>query len=115
MNRANVKAIRQTLGKVEQVDASPNGECCGHCIKVRVNIDIGQPLCQGRFVDMGDVEQLRISLQYERMPIFCYWCGLMNHDEKDCKLWTNSKGTLNREEQQYGPWLQATMTNIQQP
>ena len=62
---------------------------------------------------MGDSDPLWISLQYERMPRLCYWCGLLNHDEKDCKTWTDSGGTLNKEEQQYGPWLQANITNIQ--
>ncbi|KAL0007875.1 hypothetical protein SO802_009377 [Lithocarpus litseifolius] len=49
------------------------------------------------------------------MPIFCYWCGLINHDEKDCKIWTESGCTLNKDEQQYGPWLRTSTTNLQQP
>ena len=39
---------------------------------------------------------------------FCYWCGRLNHDEKDCKLWLNSKGGLCKEEQ-YRVWIRATM------
>ena len=42
------------------------------------------------------------------MPILCYWCEVLNHDEKDCKLWLNSKGGLHREEQ-YRVWMHATM------
>ena len=42
------------------------------------------------------------------MPILCYWCEVLNHDEKDCKLWLNSKGGLHREEQ-YRVWMRATM------
>lgn len=34
---------------------------------------------------------------------------MLNHDEKDYKLWLNSKGGLHREEQQYGVWMRATM------
>lgn len=64
---------------------------------------------------MGDSNPLWISFQYERMPIFCYWCGLINHDEKNCKLWTESGRTLKKDEQQYGPWLRASTTNLQQP
>lgn len=81
MNRANAHAIGSTIGKVEQVDASLAGECHGRYLRVRVNIRIDQPLCRGRYVDVGDGEPHWISFQYERMPIFCYWCGLMNHDE----------------------------------
>ncbi|KAF3952002.1 hypothetical protein CMV_022403 [Castanea mollissima] len=113
MNRTNVATIGNTLGTVEQVDASPTGECRGRCLRVRVNINITQPLCRGRYVDLGDSEPHWISFQYERMPIFCYWCGVLNHNERDCKLWSDSGETLNKEDQQYGPWLRATMTNVQ--
>ena len=34
MNRANVEAIGSLLGRVEQVDTSPNGECRGRCIRI---------------------------------------------------------------------------------
>nr|XP_023926510.1 uncharacterized protein LOC112037926 [Quercus suber] len=114
MNRANAEIIGSSLGKVEQVDASPTGECRGRCVRIRVALNIEQPLCRGRFVDMGATGPLWVSFQYERMPVFCYWCGLMNHDEKDCQLWTDSGETLEKESQQYGPWLRATMANPQQ-
>lgn len=114
MNRANAEIIGSSLGTVEQVDASPTGECRGRYVRVRVALNIEQPLCRGRFVDMGATGPLWISFQYERMPVFCYWCGLMNHDEKDCRLWTDSGETLTKESQQYGPWLRATTANPQQ-
>lgn len=53
-----------------------------------------------------------IFFQYERRPIFCYWSGKLNHNERDCKLWLNSKGTLRKEDQQYGAWLWATTTQF---
>ena len=55
----------------------------------------------------------RVSFQYERLPIFCYWCGVLNHDERDCKLWLNSNGTLWKEDQHYGAWLRASMAKFQ--
>ena len=115
MNKTNAEAIGRTLGRVEQVDTSPSGECQGKYIRVCVNLDIRQTLSCGQFVDMGNSEPLWISIQYEKMPIFCYWCGLLNHDEKDCKAWFDSDGTLNKDDQQYGLWLRANTTNIQQP
>lgn len=115
MNKANAEAIGRSLGKLEQVDALPTGDCHGRYIRVRVNVDISLPLSRGRFVDMGNSKPLWISLQYERLPIYCYWCGLLNHDEKDCKVWIDSGGTLNKEEQHHRPWLRASTHNIQQP
>ncbi|KAK7858174.1 uncharacterized protein CFP56_013819 [Quercus suber] len=109
MNKATAEAIGQTLGIVESVDQSNSGDCRGWCIRVRVNIDISQPLCLGRMVNMGGSKPDWISFQYDRLPIFCYWCGLLNHDEKDCSLWLRSKRSLRKEEQQYGGWMRATM------
>ncbi|KAL0007876.1 hypothetical protein SO802_009378 [Lithocarpus litseifolius] len=63
MNKVNAEAIGQSLGDVEQVDAPPNGECRGRYIRVQANIDINQPLCRGRFVNIGDSEPLWISFQ----------------------------------------------------
>ena len=115
MNKTNAEAIGQTLARVEQVDTSPNGECRGKYIKVRIKLDTHQPFSHGQFVDMGNSEPLWISTQYEKMPIFCYWCGLLNHNEKDCKTWLDSDGTLNKDDQQYSLWLWANTSNIQQP
>uniref|UniRef100_A0A2N9HU09 Reverse transcriptase domain-containing protein n=1 Tax=Fagus sylvatica TaxID=28930 RepID=A0A2N9HU09_FAGSY len=50
-----------------------------------------------------------ISFKYERLPNFCYWCGLLTHGDRDCEKWLRSKGTLRREDQQYGAWLRASV------
>lgn len=56
-------------------------------------------------MNTGELEPQWISFKYVHMPIFCYWCGVLNHDEKDCKIWVRSRGTLKKEEQQYGAWM----------
>ena len=48
------------------------------------------------------------------MPIFCDWCGLLNHNERDCKLWVHSRGTLKKEDQQYGVLMKASLERPQQ-
>lgn len=44
----------------------------------------------------------------ERLSNLCYWCGKMNHDNKSCELWIQSKGILQVFEQQFGPSLRAS-------
>ena len=46
-------------------------------------------------------------LKFERLSNFCYWCGRVIHNERECELWLQSKGNLKKEEQQYGDWLRA--------
>lgn len=64
---------------------------------------------------MGGLSPTWVEFKYERLPIFCYWCGMINHDEKDCKQWMRSKESLWAEEKQYGPWLWATPGCVQKP
>ena len=33
---------------------------------------------------------------------------MLNHNQRDCKLWLNGNGTLRKEDQQYGAWLRAS-------
>lgn len=102
MRKENAEAISCSLGRVECVEESGTGDCRGRCMRVRVSTDIRQPLCRGRIVNIGGSSPQWIYFQHERLPIFCYWCGMLNHDERDCKLWLNGNGTLRKEDQQYG-------------
>ena len=90
---------------VEKVDVQGNGFSLGNHLKVRVTIDISQLLCRGRMVCMGPTQSLWVEFRYERIPIFYYWCVMVDHDERDCLRWVSSKETLRPEEKQFGPWL----------
>ena len=83
MKRENAEAIGSTLGKVEYVEESAKGGCRGRCIRVRININITQPSCKGRLVNMGGPKPQWIEFKYDYMLIFFYWCGVMNHDETE--------------------------------
>ena len=114
MNTATAEAIGSTLGIVEQVDASTTGGCRGRFLRVRIQLDINQPLCRGRMVNIGEAEPQWVAFQYEKLPIFCYWCSVLNHDDKDCHLWTDGSATVRTEDQQYSAWLRAPTINLQQ-
>ena len=83
MTRENAEAIGSILGKVEFVEESAKVDCRRLCIRVRININIMQKLCKGQLVNIGGPKPQWISFKYECMPIFHYWCGVMNHDEKE--------------------------------
>ena len=53
--------------------------------------------------------------KYERLPIFCYLCGRIDHDEQDYLQGFRSKETLRPEEKQFSPWLRATQDKHQKP
>ncbi|KAL0004851.1 hypothetical protein SO802_012412 [Lithocarpus litseifolius] len=90
----NAAVISQTMWTIECVEELEIGDYRGRCMRVGVNIDITQPLCRGRMMSGGGPNPQWVSFQYEWLAIFDYWCGLLNYDEKDCKLWLDSNGRL---------------------
>ena len=50
-----------------------------------------------------------VSFQYERLPNVCFWYGRLSHDDKKCKKWLKSKGTLSVDQQQFGNWIRANL------
>lgn len=75
-------------------------------------IDISKPLCRGRKVRLGGLSQFWVDFMYERMPIFCYLCGMVTHDENDCLVGLRRTERMNVEDKSYGPWLRATQERL---
>jgi hypothetical protein len=105
MTIAVCEKIAGTLGKVEYVEVLEEGSNRGNFMCARIILNVDQPLCQGQKVWLGGAWDHWVSFKFERLPNFCYWCGPVNHGDRDCVLWLQSRGTLTNESQQYGPWL----------
>lgn len=95
-----VGEVRKSTGVVDKEG--------GHFMRVRVTIDLFLPLCRGRVIILEDGGKFWVSFKYERLPNLCYWCGWLNHDDKNCELWIQSKDTLKIEDQQFKSKLRAT-------
>ena len=80
-------------------------------MRVRVTINISEPLCRGRRVMFDENNDGWISFMYERLPNICHWCGHLTHDDKDCGIWLRSSGSLSNGEQQFGSWIRASQYN----
>lgn len=104
--------IGESLGLVEKVDVDEKGFRLRNYLLIRMSMDISLPLCWGRLVRMGGLSPTWVEFQYERLPIFCYWCGMIDHDKRECMLWMHSKESLRVEDKQYGPWLQAMQDRV---
>ena len=49
------------------------------------------------------------------MPIFCYLCSMVNHDENDCLVGLCHIERLNSKDKPFGPWMKATQERLQKP
>uniref|UniRef100_A0A2N9HZ94 Zinc knuckle CX2CX4HX4C domain-containing protein n=1 Tax=Fagus sylvatica TaxID=28930 RepID=A0A2N9HZ94_FAGSY len=102
-------AIGRTLGQVERVTDRDDERGGENCMRVRVRMDITTPLCCGRMIRMEERKKRWAAFRYERLPNFCYWCGHLDHAEKDCDEGLRHWNTNPPEELQYGAWLRAEM------
>ena len=73
------------VGEIHKSIGAVNEEG-GNFFQVRVVIDITLPLCRGRVITLPSGEKTWINFKYEQLPSLCYWCGQVNHDDKDCDL-----------------------------
>ena len=65
---------------------------------------IDKPLRRGGNVVNSDGDKFWVTFKYERLPNFCFLCGILGHDEKHCSGF-QGKAEGHR---QYGDWLRAS-------
>uniref|UniRef100_A0A2N9IMR2 Reverse transcriptase domain-containing protein n=1 Tax=Fagus sylvatica TaxID=28930 RepID=A0A2N9IMR2_FAGSY len=102
-------ALGKSMGTVVRTSEADEEFGGGRIMRVRVQVELSKPLCRGCKLVLANGGERWISFKYERLPNFCYWCGLLSHREKDCKFWLNNQETLSREDQGYGTWLRAEL------
>jgi hypothetical protein len=81
MNKGVGLKIGSTLGKVDEVAVADDDVGWGWFLRVRVNIELYQPLERGRALLLTG-NSCWVSFKYEKLMEFCYRCGKILHDEK---------------------------------
>ncbi|KAK9272680.1 hypothetical protein L1049_003057 [Liquidambar formosana] len=107
--------IGQRIGELIEVDGRESNEEQGKFLRVRVNVPIAKPLRRGGRILLHNGERVWVDFKYEKLPLFCYYCGKVGHDEKACynKFQDNQMGQL--KEAQYGSWLKAVVMKTKAP
>ena len=103
----------EVIGVVDH-ESNDNDVDRGSFFRVQVRIDISVLLCRGRILSIEDNEDCWVAFKYERLPNICYWCGCLDHSDKDCEKWIESDGMLASSEREYGPWIRAAPTQSRQ-
>lgn len=68
------------LLKIDELTASlARSKFARTCIK----IDLSKPLCRGFWVGF-DEQRVFVVVMYERLPTFCYTCGMIGHGSDSC-------------------------------
>ena len=73
-----------------------------------VAFPLSKPLWRGAFLAGSNGQKYWVTFKYERLTLFCHYCGLLGHDLRHCAQYFGA--TKNGEEAkcQYGDWMKAT-------
>ena len=95
MRFMNQKVAEGICSTVVTVIQKPNMEVDGGSF---MRVDVTRPLSRGRMVSVGQGKEQWVSFKYKCLPNICYWCGCLNHDDRDCEVCFDGEGSLKVEE-----------------
>ncbi|KAM0841496.1 hypothetical protein ACQ4PT_058978 [Festuca glaucescens] len=93
------------LGTFQEIPKSGKRNLWDDFYRIRVELDVTNPIKRWvKFQDLKTRETLRYDVKYERMPTFCYFCGLIGHADKNCLLPEEEKRVRFCVEQKASPY-----------
>lgn len=103
-----VDELAKRIGRVREVQMTPNLVYEGGYIRVRARVNVAKGLT--RFVPLNVVGEGRklLPVKYEKVPYFCKVCGLMGHSHEEC-----GDGVWEAKDKQYDSWMIAQRKVIQ--
>ncbi len=99
--------IGSSVGYVEEVDVTEGEAGWGEFLRVRVMVDVTKPLAKGRMLHVKG-QSLWIDFKYERLPRFCFHCGVIRHGNGGCGSIQNRATPGGEGDLQYGTWLRVS-------
>lgn len=91
--------------KVEEIKTDATGECFGQILRLRISVDVTKPL--KKLIELEqegeDEEDIPMRVMYERLPDFCFCCGRIGHQYRECVYYKSQS----KDEMSYVPWLKA--------
>ena len=100
--------VGRRLGVVAEVEKRQKAEAQCLFMRVRVAISISKPIRRGSFVAGSDGTRHWVNFKYERLALFCHFCGTMGHDLRHCASYYAASKNSGEVECQYGDWMKAT-------
>ncbi|XP_056160996.1 uncharacterized protein At4g02000-like [Syzygium oleosum] len=112
LSEDTVKEIARKIGEVVEVKLDSRGGGPSRSCKVRVLVNLSNPLKTGTIVDLKH-KKIWVDFRYERLPHFCYSCWRIGHYATYCKeVPFAESGPIVNARSKFGQWLRA---EVQEP
>ncbi|XP_058784267.1 uncharacterized protein LOC131659014 [Vicia villosa] len=104
------KKLGGIVGTFEEMDIK-EAHRNGRFLRIKVMVNLKEPLKRGTVVTFKE-KKIRVHFKYERLPTFCFVCGRIGHQIKDCEaveeLNEECFEELEEQDLAYGQWLRAS-------
>lgn len=104
------KQMGNAIGKFINWDKGTGQIIWGKYMRIRVELQIDQPLMRGLNLDMEDGSTKWVRIKYEKLPFLCYHCGLIGHRFRNCPVILEKEYESDYEGFQYPKSLEAEIT-----
>ncbi|KAL8483591.1 hypothetical protein ACS0TY_026322 [Phlomoides rotata] len=74
------------IGRFLHYDDSNKGAVWKNYMRIRVEVDVLLPLKQLKNIRMSNGVSTRAEFKYERLNLFCFICGKLDHTESICDV-----------------------------
>nr|GMD19222.1 uncharacterized protein LOC109173053 [Ipomoea batatas]GME06899.1 uncharacterized protein LOC109173053 [Ipomoea batatas] len=98
-------AIGNFIGEFIRIDEESFKGWWKSFLRIRVRLNINKPLVSQMRVRKNGGDWSWINFRYERLPHFCFICGLIGHTEMFCPKPIDDLNSSS--EKQFGAWLRA--------
>jgi hypothetical protein len=106
MNKKVGYKIGSSMGEVEEVAVAEDDVGWERYLRVRVNVELFQPLERGRaLIQKG--QTCWMTFKYEKLPIFCFQCGRILHEPEGCPIRFQKQKNHQSGTTKWGVWLKA--------
>nr|POF26886.1 hypothetical protein CFP56_65718 [Quercus suber] len=82
---------------------------------MKVALPLSKPLWRGAFLAGSNRQKTWVTFKYERLSLFCHYCGLLRPVLKHCAQYFVATKNGAEAECQYGEWMKATRTRARSP
>ena len=82
--------IGRSIEELVEVDCKAFKSDQSRFLRIRVEVPLNKPLKRGGLVISPEGETTWVAFRYERLVGWCFNCGCIGHDQKECALPVNS-------------------------